>query len=448
LRLAILYRSYRSYKTYRTYKELRDAPPMRRYLDNQLTFDCINHLPVAVPNSVPELCELVRLAAASKQAIYPFGGQTMLEMGLIPTRPGTGVDLRKLNQVIDYPARDMTITVQAGITITVLNEVLRSEKQRLPVDIPLPDRATLGGAIAANASGPRRFGLGTLRDYVIGISIVNDKGQEVKAGGRVVKNVAGYDLMKLYTGSLGTLGIISQVTLKLKPYPESSSLLALPVDTRQIASILDALNGSRTRPACIDLLDPAAGAAIRERLDLHILSGSAWRLVIGFEDNFKAVAWQIQQLRQELPAELRSSLEECPPDDERNLWSILSDFALWPEARLSFKANLRPSAVPEFCARAASLTPAPLLQAHAGNGIIFGHFRDLTIEQTGSMLELLGTLAEKANGNLIVTRCPAPWKSVLPVWGRPTADRILMKAIKEKLDPGNIFNPGRFVDGI
>ena len=119
------------------------------------------------------------------------------------------MDCRSLNRVIDYPARDMTITVQAGITIAELQTLLAAENQRLPVDVPHADRATLGGALAVNVSGPRRYGFGTLRDYVIGISTVNDEGQEVKAGGRVVKNVAGYDLCKLHIGALGTLGIIT-----------------------------------------------------------------------------------------------------------------------------------------------------------------------------------------------------------------------------------------------
>jgi len=152
---------------------------------------------------------MVRQSAARSQAIYPVGGRTLLHLGLPPTRPGIAIDLTGLDQLIDYPARDMTITVQAGITMTRLGEILAQENQWLPVDVPLPERATLGGAIACNASGMRRLGFGTFRDYVLGITVVNDRGQEVKAGGRVVKNVAGYDLGKRYAGSLGTLGIIS-----------------------------------------------------------------------------------------------------------------------------------------------------------------------------------------------------------------------------------------------
>ncbi|HJT77552.1 MAG TPA: FAD-binding oxidoreductase, partial [Gemmataceae bacterium] len=181
--------------------------------------DDVGPLPVAAPPSVPELGDLVRRAAAQGQALYPLGGRTMLGLGLPPARPGLGVDLRALDQVIDYPARDMTITVRAGIPLARLAEILAAENQRLPIDVPRADRATLGGALATNASGPRRLGFGTLRDYVIGLSAVNDEGQETKAGGRVVKNVAGYDLCKLFIGSLGTLGVITQATLKLRPLP-------------------------------------------------------------------------------------------------------------------------------------------------------------------------------------------------------------------------------------
>src|SRR5262245_60187742 len=177
------------------------------------------------PQSLAEVGESIREAAAANHAVFALGGQTMLDFGLPPSRPGVGIDLRGLDRVIDYPARDMTITVQAGIAIAKLQELLRAENQRLPIDVPLAERATLGGVLATNTSGPRRYGFGTLRDYVIGMSAVNDRGEEIKAGGRVVKNVAGYDLCKLFIGSLGTLGIISQVTLKLRPLPEEQAFV-------------------------------------------------------------------------------------------------------------------------------------------------------------------------------------------------------------------------------
>src|SRR5262249_3824807 len=148
-------------------------------------------------DSRSDIGEIVRRAGQEKQAVYPFGGGTALHLGMAPTKPGIAIDMRRLDRIIEFPARDMTITVEAGITISKLQSIVAAENLRLPIDVPRSEEATLGGAIAVNASGPRRFGFGTLRDYVIGISFVTDKGVEVKAGGRVVKNVAGYDLCKL-----------------------------------------------------------------------------------------------------------------------------------------------------------------------------------------------------------------------------------------------------------
>ena len=153
---------------------------------------------------------------------------------------GWRVDLCGLAQIVDFPARDMTVTVQAGITMKDLREIIVRENLHLPIDVAQGQRATLGGVLAANASGPRRHGYGTMRDYVIGISALNDDGREFKAGGRVVKNVAGYDLCKLLVGSLGTLGIITQVTLKLRPLPEQQALIGLACAADSLEALLNA----------------------------------------------------------------------------------------------------------------------------------------------------------------------------------------------------------------
>jgi glycolate oxidase FAD binding subunit len=397
---------------------------------------------------VPELGDLVRQAAAYGQAIYPLGGQTMLDFGLPPSRPGIGIDLRSLTEVVDYPARDMTITVQAGITMTKLRELLATENQRLPIDVPQPDRATLGGVLATNISGPRRYGFGTLRDYVIGIKVVNDEGHEVKAGGRVVKNVAGYDLCKLYIGSLGTLGVITQATLKLKPRPEEQALVLVSCGKDTLESLLNEIHRSRTRPVCLDLLNPAAISYINERSDVR-LPEAPWLLVVGFEDNCEAVHWQERQLLEELssggygPVQTRTGSAAGP------LWQALAEFPYRPEACLTFRANVLPRAVEEFSRRAAALPEGLALQAHAGNGIVVGHVEcELTLEQAQSLLRPLNDAAAVSHGNIVILRCPAAWKTQLPVWGAPRSDVWLMRAVKEKLDPHGLFNPGRFVDGL
>ena len=407
------------------------------------SIDGLGPLPVARPASVPELSDLVRRAAAEGTAVYPVGGGTMLEYGLPPTRPGTIADLRGLDQVIDYPARDMTITVQAGVTVARLREVLRAEGQQLPIDVPLPERATLGGAVAANASGPRRFGYGTLRDYVIGIGIVNDRGEEVRGGGRVVKNVAGYDLMKVYTGSLGTLGVITQLTLKVKPLPEAVAAIAIPCPPAMLDTALNrVLPGTATRPTVVSVANEPAAAQLGSK-------AVGYLLVVGYEEKATTVGWQVGRLNEELPSELRATDSEFRGDLAARMFQEWTDFPLDPPRGLTFKANLVPAATAEFFRAADAMTPRPALIAHAGNGIIVGRWaEDIGPERAKELLDELIRLAAERAGNVVVVRCPTAWKSVVPVWGRSTPDRDLMRAVKDKLDPGRVFNPGRFVDGI
>jgi glycolate oxidase FAD binding subunit len=411
-------------------------------MSDTCTIDDFGPLPLRRPASVAELADSVREVASAGQAVYPLGGGTLLGRGLPPTRPGVAVSTARLDQVLEYPARDMTVTVQAGISLARLNNLLATENQRLPIDVPSAGRATLGGAMAVNASGPRRYGHGTLRDYVIGISVVNDRGEEVKAGGRVVKNVAGYDLCKLYVGSLGALGVISQVTLKLKPRPEEHALLTLGCGAEAVGPLLDMLHRSRTRPVCLELLNAAAARQVGMAAGAE-LPDAPWVIVVGFEGNREAVGWQVQQLIREVPAGQGIAVNVLADTSADPLWAALVEFAAWPDARLTFQANLLPSAVAAFCLQEVD---GLLVQAHAGSGIVIGHAGgDLTAERAAAMLEGRLAAATAARGNLIVTRCPPAWKAALPVWGAPRDDAWLMRRVKDALDPRGLFNPGRFV---
>jgi glycolate oxidase FAD binding subunit len=414
--------------------------------ENACLIDDFGPLPVVRPQSEAEVGDFVRRAVAEGQALYPLGGRTMLDVGLPPARPGWAVDLRSLARVIDYPARDMTITVQAGITLAELQTLLATENQRLPIDVPRPEQATLGGAMAVNVSGPHRLGFGTLRDYVIGISTVNDEGQVVKAGGRVVKNVAGYDLCKLHVGALGTLGIISQVTLKLRPLPEGRALVSFGCESAALGRLLDQLHQTRTRPICLDLLNSAAVRVVARAAGVS-LPDAPWLIAVGFEDNADAVGWQVRKLLEELAPGDIHGLEARAGDASVPLWRSLVEHTA--SGALSFKANLLPQAVAAFCQQAATLAEPMRLHAHAGSGIVRGHLEgDLTLERAAAMLKELTDAAVRAEGNLVVTRCPVAWKRQLPVWGRERGDLWLMRRVKEQLDPRNLFNPGRFVGGI
>jgi glycolate oxidase FAD binding subunit len=200
--------------------------------------DSIYQLPIIQtfePSSAEELAAHVKQGFEQAMAMYPLGGQTSLHYGLAPQTEGWGISTAGVSQIVDFPVKDLTITVGTGITMGFLKQTLANEGLMLPLDVPQQESATLGGVIATNTNGPRRFGLGTVRDYVIGIEAVNGKGQLFHGGGRVVKNVAGYDFCKLLTGSMGTLGVITQATVKLKPIPESASTVVVALDDSDIA---------------------------------------------------------------------------------------------------------------------------------------------------------------------------------------------------------------------
>jgi len=406
---------------------------------------------IATPPDPETVSEIVREASRRAAPVYPLGGCTSLDYGLPAPRAGLGLDLSGLRRVIDYPARDMTMTVGAGISIARLSEIMSGENQRLPVDIAERDRATLGGAIATNASGPRRFGFGTLRDYVIGIQAVDGLGTVYKAGGRVVKNVAGYDLCKLLVGSVGTLGVITEITLKLRPQAEASALVGAVVAdgrTDQLDRLLAGLLTSRTRPVAIEVLNaPAAcelAAALENPAWFAEVPRSGRLLLVGFEGTAAEVQWQRQRLREEwlgddLPLWERAGQEAAP------LWQLLTEFPTQPAA-LTFKANLLSSRVPMFFRLCDGLPVR--LASHAGNGIVTGHVHDVSdVQEAGRILELIRQCAVLDKGNAIVLRCPADWKSELGVWGRPRGDWALMEKVRRKLDPHGILNPGRFVNG-
>ncbi len=389
------------------------------------------------PTSLDELRDAVRRRVGEGLAIYPQGGHTALDYGGIPRRPGAALDTTALNRVIDYPAADMTITVEAGITLGEIARVLDTEGQRLEIDAPQADRATVGGVFATNATGSRRYGCGRPRDQIIGVGFVTADGKAVKGGGRVVKNVAGYDFPRLLTGSLGTLGVIEHVTLKVRPRPEATAIVfASYANPEAIAHDLDRLNTSSTRPVALDLLnEPAA-----RRLGFE---SAGWTLVLGFEANAASVTWQVDRAAVELAGETQALLDGASGPS----WSGLREFPAADDAAISIVAGVRPSEVVRV---AQAIDPGLwMMQAHAGNGIVRAHAAvvdDLaTIE---SDVRQLRSLAEGTGGYLIVVRCPAERKAAINVWGNPRRDWAWSERIKAALDPAGVMNPGRFVGTI
>ena len=401
-----------------------------------------------VPATQTELARyMAENCSGPKRTICPVGGRTALHFGAA-SEPDVFVSLSELKRVIDYPARDMTITVEAGMRIDELQSRLATERQRLPIDIAQPGRATLGGALATNTSGSRRFGHGTFRDYVIGISAVDASGQLFKSGGRVVKNVAGYDICKLLIGSRGTLGIVTQVTLKLRPLPESSGLTWLSFSTfDQVEQALQILLRSETRPVAIDVLNSPAARLISTAARTPA-TGSALALVIGMEGSAREVDWQRQTLQRELAACGVQSSEQFDNSDAERLWEALTEFPTCADDPVTFQANLLPSRAMEFAARATALGVA--VQVHAGNGIVVGQLPDeaATIDRAMAILDELRQLARSASGNLVVLHCDPEWKAKMPMCGDPEPGWGLMQRLKRQLDPLELLKPARFVDTV
>jgi glycolate oxidase FAD binding subunit len=401
-----------------------------------------------VPATPSELARyLAENAAEPRRRLCPVGGRTSLRFGHAAPEPEVFVDLRELRQVVDYPARDMTVTVEAGLRIAELQRVLAAEGQRLPIDVPQAERATVGGAIACDVSGPRRFGCGTLRDYVIGLSAIDAGGRLFKAGGRVVKNVAGYDLCKLLVGSRGTLAVVSQVTFKLRPVPEATGCYWFQFDLYgEVENVLLRLLTSSTRPVAIEVLNqPAAELVVHDaRLSLPC---HGVVLCVAVEGGQREVAWQLDALRHEVVPFGVQQLERLEGASAVHLLQAFTEFEVCADDPLAFKANLRPSRCLEFAERAAGLGVAAL--CHAGNGVVIGQLPEetATVQKAALLLDPLRELARSGDGNLVILHCDAEWQPHLPLCGAPEPAWPQMAALKQQLDPYGLLNPGRFVDG-
>jgi glycolate oxidase FAD binding subunit len=386
------------------------------------------------PTSIEEACRAVAEADRAGQAVYPVGGGVSIDYGLPAAKPGVVLQTTGLAEIDDYPSDDMTITVGAGIRWSQLLSILAQKGQTLPIDVPSPDQATLGGVIATNTSGPRRFGHGTMRDYLLGVDVVSAEGKRVHGGGRVVKNVAGYDFMKMHTGALGTLGVVVQATLKLKPIPEAKAAVVATIDAAQMEKVLARLVSSATRPVACSLWNRAAGASANRQL------------LLLYEENRPAVDWQIITIQRELA---ETGVADSQVMDGAAYDQLLKALTDWPQtstAEIVFKANLTPSGVAPFCELAEQTIPKVAILAHAGNGVVWGSFDARgDLEPAKSALTSLRRFAGQHHGNLVVPRCPADGKSSLTIWGEPEPSFVVMQKLKAALDPNDTLNPGRFV---
>ena len=397
---------------------------------------------VVCPTSVPQVCGIMKIASARGLAVVPAGFGAHLGLGAAPRRPFLAVSLASLNALVDHQPANMTLTAQGGMTLARIQATAASSGQWLPVDPPLAAATSVGGLIGANLSGPSRFSQGTVRDLLIGITVVRADGTLVKSGGRVVKNVAGYDLGKLYCGSLGTLGVIVEATFKLRTLPEARAVARITCpETTRVGELLERILTAPLEPLFIDLL-----ADVPAR-------GSGCVLLVGFGGPKGDVDDQTATLRSLVHGQ---GLERLSDEDAATVMAELRDSRALGEAFLQLKVSLLPTKVPFFMAaleeecERSGLTMA--VQAHAGNGII--HVR---VERPDArdprglgyaVVEGLRAEAAALGGTLVVEQAAPDVKPDLNLWGGGIEGLALMKQIKQTLDPEDILSPGRFVGGI
>ncbi|HEY1066136.1 MAG TPA: FAD-binding oxidoreductase [Pirellulales bacterium] len=403
---------------------------------------------VETPADAARLAEVVRAAAESRTPIYPLGGETSLSCGALGTPPGVGLSLRNLNKVVDYPYNDSTITVEAGVTLGELQRLVGAHRQRLPIDAPQPEQATVGGLVATNSNGARRYRFGTVRDYVIGVSAVDGRGVPFTGGGRVVKNVAGYDFCKLLTGSMGTLAVVTQVTLKLVPAPETTAFAAIDLpDAATAEKYLAALVHTKTTPTAIELLtgpewanDPALGAVDAAR---------PFRLVVGYEGTPAQIDWLLNRITEEWKLLAAPTPRLITGDAAEPLWDRLREFPAGDAQTVVLRVGLLPSGVVPFCEAVLSSDPQASIQAHAGDGAVFVRCSPRSLPSIASDVQKLWRpLCQKHQGHLVVWQQPqdAGWGRDVAIGDRPGEQR-LMEMVKKQFDPHGILNPGRFVFG-
>lgn len=403
-----------------------------------------------------DIAETVRAANSAGRDLLPAGGATALDYGGLSARAASRLELARLNRIVDFTPRDMTIVVEAGVRMADLAATLATEGQQLPIDVPRASEATIGGVVATNWCGPRRYGHGTIRDYVIGIHAVDGRGVAFKGGGRVVKNVAGYDFCKLLTGSLGTLGVITQVVLKVKPQAERVATVCAEFANLDIAeAALERLAMLEAPPLAIDLLvgdgwwNTAGGSTLSQSQPSH--GGASW-LAIRLEGTDVEVDWLVGRVHDELSAAGAKGAHRLDDGEAAALWSRQLEFAdrgageRSDDSPMVLQIIVPPSAVTTVVAQLLDFDDNCQIQAHAASGVILARFSkfgqgDLTSVLVGK----LRPAATKLGGSAVVVRTKLEGLTQHLAWGGRTDAVVLLEHIKRKFDPKGILNPGRFV---
>jgi len=400
----------------------------------------VRPLVVAGPTSAEALAALLAFADGEGLAVLPRGGGTQMSVGFPPNRGDILLSLAALNHIIEHAPHDQTVTVEAGLPLAALQEHLAQTGQWLALDPPLRPGATVGGLIATAVAGPRRLRYGGVRDQILGVRVALADGTLARGGGKVVKNVAGYDLPKLFTGALGTLGVVLSASFRLYPLPaDSRTLLCAAPALEPLCAAVQTITASPLTPTAIDLLGPES-------------EGQPYWLAARFQSRVeRSVSEQIATLRTLLGA-LAEDARELHGSDEAAFWHALDtpaprdESVSWLEARAALLPGELLGWLTVLQAAASERALSLRWRAHAGHGAVRTHLAgqpDALLAAT----QALRKAAEDARGALVIEEYAPELAGRIDPWGTPAA-LDLMRRVKAQFDPHNTLNPGRYVGGI
>lgn len=384
----------------------------------------------ATPATALETAEVLAEARERGQGVSPIGGATALALGNVPERVDVALSTRQLGGIVDYEPTDLVLSVGAGSRLGDVQAVLAEHGQRLPIDPPGGPDATIGGLIATARWGPLRYSAGTLRDLLIGIAVAHPSGTVSKAGGMVVKNVSGYDMPRLYLGSLGTLGVITSANFKVLPRPRAEATLVATMPTVEAAfAAAWSVHTANEPVAAIEVLSNGDGWTTAVRIEgreptvekLATRAGERIRQATKRRDGEESVAWWAEYVARQQPVS---------NDDH---------------ASAQFRCSVRPrdtAILTQGIVAALANLGIPLTHVAASPGI-GAVFIELTLDSAEQLAEVQQILLGLADVVTLLSAPPA-WKSGLDVWGRPAEGFAVSQALRQEFDPDRVINPGRF----
>lgn len=418
---------------------------------------------VVLPGSVDEVSKVLAYAHTENLTVIPRGRGTKMSLG---NPPAGEIDIvissLRLNKVTDCDVANLTLSAQSGLTLREVQKMLAEEGKGyfLPIDPPFTEEATLGGIVAANASGPSRYMYGSNRDLILGMKSVSPTGDCVVSGGKVAKNVTGYNMNSIHIGALGTLGLICEVTFKLLPLPEEATTLVIPFKTLDKAGdFIHQIVHSIYIPVYIEIMD--ATSATRLSKAFTVPEGSGYVVAVGLEGVTEVVERQITDIGNLGKDKGSEETTVLQGEDHNSFTKTRRDYSPYLQKDYSnlivLKSNFVISRYMEMITKCEGLAKEAGLDVaivcHAGNGILYtylliGDELQSKLDVVTGVIKKLREEAMKYSGSLVIESTPTLVKEKIDVWGGKRSDYVVMRGLKDAIDPERIFCPGRFVGSI